>query len=146
MHCATLPDPGLSNAHFNACIVCVLTCSPQCNLPNISQGPRRLRSSIISRQAHGCNKLKPGGAIMAGTKSNPPQVLATSSPDCCNLTTAMSEGWRPTRFLKSRHAMYYCSARIVTELFWTLHTTFGRHILSGCMTQSAPCLNLALHM
>jgi hypothetical protein len=24
-----------------------------------------------------------------------------------------------------------CSARIVTELFWTLHTTFGRHILSG---------------
>jgi hypothetical protein len=38
-----------------------------------------------------------------------------------------------------------CSARIVTELFWTLHTFFGRHILSGCMTQSAPCLNLALH-
>jgi hypothetical protein len=38
-----------------------------------------------------------------------------------------------------------CSARIVTELFWTLHTTFGRHILSGCMTQSAPCQNLALH-
>lgn len=28
---------------------------------------------------------------------------------------------------------------IVTELFWTLHTTVGRHILFGCMTQSAPC-------
>jgi hypothetical protein len=29
-----------------------------------------------------------------------------------------------------------CSVRIDTELFWTLHTTFGRHILSGCMHAS----------
>jgi hypothetical protein len=35
-----------------------------------------------------------------------------------------------------QHARQGCSARIVIELFWTLHTTFGQPILSGCML---PC-------
>mgnify|MGYP001807332704 FL=1 len=37
-----------------------------------------------------------------------------------------------------------CSARIVTELFWTLHTTFGWHILSGCMPQSGRLCRILL--
>lgn len=76
------------------------------------------------------------GQVLDPTRVPSDPEIATELPGGRCPPYIDTQRWRTTDFTDPLNTTVG-SARIVTKMCSTLHTTFGRHILSGCMTQSA---------